>query len=108
MLRSDAQGTGKGVLVQTLGKLFKSHFLHVSSPRHILGNFNKHLMDCLVLFADEAFWAGDRTSEGALKTLITEDCRPIEIKGKDVFSTRNYTRVIIAIRFLPISVVPFS
>ena len=27
----------------------------------------------MLLFADEAFWAGDKSSEGALKTLITED-----------------------------------
>jgi hypothetical protein len=50
----------------------------------------------VLLFADEAFWAGDKSSEGALKTLITEEYRAVEIKGKDVFQARNFTRLLIA------------
>ena len=96
VLRSDAQGTGKGLFARILGHLFGKHYLHITNPRHLTGNFNAHLIDCLLLFADEAFWAGDKSSEGALKTLITEEFRAVEIKGKDVFQTRNFTRLLIA------------
>jgi len=96
VLRSDEQGTGKGLFAKIFGHLFGKHYLHVTNPRHLTGNFNAHLIDCLLLFADEAFWAGDKSAEGALKTLITEELRAVEIKGKDVFQTRNFTRLLIA------------
>jgi len=96
VLRSDAQGTGKGLFAKILGHLFGKHYLHITNPRHLTGNFNAHLIDCILLFADEAFWAGDKSSEGALKTLITEEFRAVEIKGKDVFQVRNFTRLLIA------------
>jgi len=96
VLRSDAQGTGKGLFAKILGHLFGKHYLQITNPRHLTGNFNAHLIDCVLLFADEAFWAGDKSSEGALKTLITEEYRAVEIKGKDVFQTRNFTRLLIA------------
>ena len=54
------------------------------------------MIDILILFADEAFWAGDKSSEGALKTLITEEDRLIESKGKDAFQVKNFTRLMIA------------
>jgi hypothetical protein len=96
VLRSDAQGTGKGLFARIFGHLFGKHYLHITNPRHLTGNFNAHLIDCVLLFADEAFWAGDKSSEGALKTLITEEYRAVEIKGKDVFQARNFTRLLIA------------
>jgi len=96
VLRSDAQGTGKGLFARIFGHLFGKHYLQITNPRHLSGNFNAHLIDCLLLFADEAFWAGDKSSEGALKTLVTEEFRAVEIKGKDVFQARNFTRLLIA------------
>jgi hypothetical protein len=35
----------------------------------------------LVVYADEAFWAGDKKAEGVLKAMITEDTIQIEMKG---------------------------
>ena len=96
VLRSDTQGTGKGTFINIFGELFGKHFLTINSPRHLLGHFNTHLIDNLILFADEAFWAGDKSSEGALKTLITEEDRLIEPKGKDAFQVKNFTRLMIA------------
>ena len=42
------------------------------------------MRDKLVVYADEAFWAGDKKAEGVLKAMITEDTIQIEMKGKDV------------------------
>ena len=55
VLRSDTQGTGKGTFINIFGELFGKHFLTISSPRHLVGHFNTHLIDNLILFADEAF-----------------------------------------------------
>ena len=96
VLKSSAQGTGKGTFIQIFGKLFGSHFLQIDSPHHLTGRFNTHLMNNLILFADEAFWAGDKASEGALKTLVSEEFRMIEPKGKDAFRLKNFTRLMVA------------
>ena len=89
-------GAGKGTMISTFGKLFGQHFLQISSARYIVGNFNAHLKDCLLLFADEAFYAGDKQHESTLKTLVTEPIRMIEHKGKDAIKLPNYTRVMMA------------
>jgi len=90
------QGIGKGTLARTLGRLFGDHFLHVSQSRHVVGNFNAHLVYVILLFADEALYAGDKQAEGALKALITEPELAIELKGKDVIVVQNHVHVIMA------------
>ena len=90
------QGTGKGIFAKTFGALFGRHFMQVSNASHLVGNFNAHLRDSCVLFADEAFFAGDKKHESVLKTLITEDSLAIEAKGVDVEMQPNYTHIIMA------------
>jgi len=90
------QGTGKGVFARGFGALFGQHFLHVSRARHLVGNFNAHLRDAIVVFADEAFLAGDKDAEGSLKALITEPELSVEGKFRDVVTCRNLIHLIIA------------
>lgn len=90
------QGVGKGLVARILGSLLGKHYLHVTDPKHIVGSFNSHLRSCLLLFADEAFYAGDKRHESNLKTLITEEFRSIEAKGVDVEQAPNFTKVILA------------
>lgn len=90
------KGTGKGTFATEFGKLFGRHHLHVSNPGHLVGNFNAHLKDTILLFADEAFFAGDRKHESVLKMLITEDTIPIEAKHVDVEPYPNYIHLIMA------------
>lgn len=90
------RGTGKGTTAQVFGSLWGRHFLHVSSAKHLVGNFNSHLRDCVFLFADEAFFAGDRAHESTLKTLVTEDTLPIEGKGVDVEVAGNHVHLLMA------------
>jgi hypothetical protein len=89
-------GTGKGVFVHNFGRLFGRHFLRIDNPHNLLGNFNRELEDKLVVFADEAFWAGDKAAEGRLKGLITEPTITIEMKGVDSYTVPNYIRLIVA------------
>ena len=90
------KGTGKSFFAKELGKLLGRHFLHVSNPSHLVGNFNSHLRDVVLLFADEAFYAGDKKHASILKTLITEETIQIEAKGVDVESAPNYVHLIMA------------
>ena len=66
------KGCGKGIFLNYLCDAWGAHGIHISNPAHLVGNFNAHLRDCVMLFADEAFLAGDRRHEGVLKALITE------------------------------------
>lgn len=90
------QGTGKGVLCSEFGSLFGPHFIQVTQASHLTGNFNSHLKDKLVVYADEAFWAGDKKAEGVLKAMITEDTIQIEMKGKDVITFRNHIHLLVS------------
>ena len=90
------QGVGKGVFVNEFARLFGPHAIQVTQSSHLVGNFNAHLRDKLLVFADEAFWAGDKRAEGALKALVTEDTTPIEMKGVDVQNAQNFVRLIMA------------
>jgi hypothetical protein len=83
------EGVGKGVLAKEFSRLLGSHYRHISQAGHLTGHFNAHLQQCTVLFADEAFFAGDRSHQSILKALITEDILMIEPKGVDPFPVRN-------------------
>jgi len=90
------QGTGKTMFARILGKLVGRHFLAVTDSKHLLGSFNAHLRDCLLLLADEAFYAGDKKHEGMLKTMVTEPDMIIENKGVDAEIASNYIHLIIS------------
>lgn len=90
------RGTGKSFFVKAFGNLFGRHFLQVSDSKHLVGSFNAHLRDCVVLFGDEAFYAGDKKHESILKTLITEEVIVVEGKGVDAEAAPNYTHIIMA------------
>jgi hypothetical protein len=90
------RGVGKSIFAKQFGSLFGRHFIQVSDPKHLVGSFNAHLRDVVVLFGDEAFYAGDKKHESVLKTLITEEQLTIEHKGVDVETGPNFTHVILA------------
>ncbi len=90
------QGVGKSVFAKVFGSLLGRHFCHISNPSHLVGNFNSHLRDIVVLFADEAFYAGDRRHVSILKTLITEETITIEAKGIDAETAPNFVHLIMA------------
>jgi hypothetical protein len=46
------KGTGKGMVGQMLIRLFQDHALHITHSKHLVGNFNAHLVDALFLFLD--------------------------------------------------------
>lgn len=90
------RGTGKSKFAKVFGSLFGRHFLQVADSKHLVGSFNAHLRDTVLLFGDEAFFAGDKRHEGVLKTLITEESIVIEGKGVDAEAAPNYTHTMLA------------
>jgi hypothetical protein len=90
------KGTGKGAMAQVMMRIFRHHSLHITHSRHLVGNFNAHLIDALFLFLDEAFWGGDKPGEGVLKALVTEKTVQIEPKGVDSFPAANRLKIMMA------------
>ncbi|QIG74938.1 integrase protein [Rhizobium phage RHph_I72] len=89
-------GVGKSFVIKAFGSLWGRHFLQVSDPKHLVGSFNAHLRDCVVLFGDEAFYAGDKKHESILKTMVTEETIMIEGKGVDAEIAPNYVHLMMA------------
>ena len=89
------QGVGKTIVGEVIGSLLGMHYVPVAEPRYITGRFNADLDSCLLLHADEAFWAGDKSAEGKLKDLVTGHKHPIEYKGKEVIWVANYVRLFV-------------
>jgi hypothetical protein len=90
------QGVGKGVFASNFGSLFSEHFLHIGRANALVGNFNSEIMGKSMVFADEAFWGGDKQISGILKSMISENTVRIEFKGKEPFYVKNYIRIIAA------------
>lgn len=90
------QGTGKTVIGQHMGALFPAHYKLVDDSRYVTGQFNAHQASCLLMHADEAFFAGDPRHIGRLKGMVTSDVNQIEYKGKDTIETENFMRLFIS------------
>lgn len=89
------KGVGKGALVGRVGHLLGSSFRVGAKKRALVGNFNAHLENSLMMVLDEAFWSGDVEANGILKDLVTGDTHSIERKGKDIYELQNLTRVVV-------------
>jgi hypothetical protein len=90
------QGTGKSTFAKWVGYPFGRHFLHLDSTQRLTGNFNAHLHNTILLFADEAVWAKGKAGLGALKRMVTEDTLTIERKNIDTITVRNMIHMIVA------------
>jgi len=91
-----AQGTGKGIFAHFYGRLFGKHFNHILSQGGFTDKFNYSLATAIMVFIDEAIWAGDKTQAGRLKGMLTEPTLEIEMKFKDKFKVDNHLWVMIA------------
>ena len=90
------EGCGKGTLARFIKDIFGQHGLHITNAKHLVGNFNGHLSDCCFLFADEAFFAGNKEHENIQKGLITEPSFMVERKGVDAISMTNRLKIMMA------------
>ena len=90
------KGAGKDTIAEYLGKILGDMRVTVSDQKHIVGNFNDHLLNCLLLHVEEGSWAGDRKAEGVLKSLVTASSIMWERKGINAEQKRNFSRIFIS------------
>lgn len=90
------KGVGKGFFSDTVGSLLRSHYAPVSSYDQVVGRFNGYMRHMVLIFIDEAFYAGDRRHVSMINSLITEKLRQYEHKGYDPVVDYNRAHVIIA------------
>lgn len=89
------KGVGKNALVERVSKLLGGHAMTTSRRRYLVSNFTAHLQYSLLFILDEAFWSGDKECEGVVKDLVTGAKHVIEPKGKETYTVRNLTRVVV-------------
>lgn len=90
------EGKGKGTFMRYVGKLVSPHYIELSQMSQVVGNFNSHLKDVILAYANEAIWGGHKADIGTLKTLITDPMQIIEQKGVDSLTVRNCKRLILS------------
>lgn len=89
-------GTGKGTAVLPLEMIFgRKHFVQRSRSEELV-KWNSLISGKVVVFADEAFFAGDRQNLGNLKRIISEDTITVARKHIDSDDERNCVHLIIA------------
>jgi hypothetical protein len=92
ILKSATHGTGKGMLLRAIRKLFGAHAMQISKGGLLTGRFNAHLAMTCFLFVDEMTLANDKES-ATLNSTLTEDAIPIEPKGVDAYMMPNHVKV---------------
>lgn len=90
------QGTGKNTFVETVGKLLGVHYKPLANIEQLLGNFDFHHANAVLIHANEAIWGGDKKRLGKLKTLITEPDVTVEAKFKDPVTLKNCRHLIMS------------
>lgn len=90
-----SKGVGKNAPVDRIGKLIQGHYMVAHNKRYLTSNFNGHMDSCLCLVLDEAFWSGDKDSEGQLKGITTAPEILIERKNKEPYLVDNLVRLIV-------------
>lgn len=90
------KGTGKDTPFEYIGKLFRNHYATVANQEQMVGKFNHHLANVLLLHMQEGYWAGSKASEGPLKYLVTSPTVMIEPKGMNAFQVRSVLRIFIS------------
>ncbi len=89
------EGTGKSIVANALVKIHGQHAMKVSQPSHLVGHFNAHLEDCVLLVVEEGFHAGDTRQASVLKSLVTDHRLMIERKGMDAYLATNRLHIMI-------------
>ena len=93
---SGMKGIGKGFFANLIGSLMRQHFAPVSSYDQATTRFNGYMRQVVLMFLDEAIYAGDKKHVGFLQTMITEKLLQFEHKGRDPVIDYNRLHLIIS------------
>ncbi len=89
------QGTGKNIVGDIFQEYFGTHAVTITDAK-ALGGFNDHLALSVFTFLNEATWGGDKTLEGTLKALITDDTLLVERKFLPKYRIKNCQHILFA------------
>lgn len=90
------KGAGKGTVVQMFERIFgKRNYAHLSRSEELV-KWNSLVSGKVVVFADEAFFAGDKENTGALKRIITEPTITVSRKHLDSTEEPNCIHLFMA------------
>lgn len=88
------KGSGKSIIFEELlNKIFGYTYVKIDKAEQVTGKFNLHLQGKLFLVLEEAIWAGDKTAEGTLKSMITDTEFVLEGKGTNAIKSQAYFRM---------------
>lgn len=90
------EGTGKGSFVSPFMSMLGKHGLSVANRQHYFSNFNGATEGKVLIYLDEAVWAGSKQDESILKSQITERTQVIERKGFESYSVHSCSRFIMS------------
>lgn len=90
------EGTGKGSFVSPFMSMLGKHGLSVANRQHYFSNFNGATEGKILIYLDEAVWAGSKQDESILKSQITERTQVIERKGFESYSVHSCSRFIMS------------
>lgn len=90
------RGTGKTIVGEYVGAmLHRRNYVQIAQSKQLIGNFNAHLEQALLIQVEEGFFASNPAIEGPLKNLVTSEIRMVERKGVDAFQVRDCARLLI-------------
>jgi Family of unknown function (DUF5906) len=96
------KGVGKSYFAKMLSMLLdgindrkQKLCLTIDNKQSIFGNHNDHFESKILLFLEEAIWAGDKAHESTLKHIITGDSLFVNPKNLPGRTVRNYMRPVL-------------
>ena len=88
------KGWGKSSVFHRIAQAVGYNATVLSHSEQLVGKFNAHIRDSLLIIAEEAFFHGNKRDASALKHLITDRDTMVEAKGKDAKKAESVCRVI--------------
>lgn len=89
------KGCGKTTLLLVLlALLHPANRIMLDKPDQLVGRFNGHIASSVLVGSEEAFFAGDKRVDGALKNLITSTEVAVESKGVNIFMVQNHVHIV--------------
>ncbi len=89
------EGTGKNAIIDRMGEIFGQHALAVADEIYLTGQFTGHLQNKVLMTMNESFWAGNKSAESKLKSLITEKTQVIRCLYQEPYTVDNCLRLCI-------------
>jgi hypothetical protein len=82
-------------MLKYFGRILGPAYTVVTKEDHLVGRFNKHLGNTLMLHSEEALYGGDVRHAGIIRSLITDEYHMFEAMGIDAVKARNDVRLVL-------------